>query len=228
MESKRQQIDTLRQMLKERNVDTNFTNKFLYDVLLKQGKWLIKREISSGNIYKNTNFFQTISCMDVEETSIIPKCCSIKTNCKIYRTKEKLPEIWQDDDGPVIKSVTSIDGSTEFFVTKGSIWAAKRNDPYQKMVKLYYTFFEDGYLWFPVYNPHKVTVSIFPVDDLSLWSRNCTDCDDNKECIRFLDTSFMVPTWVEAELFAKCLQQLVPTLQLQPDNQIDKNNTRKN
>lgn len=226
--TKKEVIDDFRQMLKERNVDTNFTNKFLYNVLLKQAKWLIKREISSGNIFKNSNFFQTIDCMDVIEVPTVPICCGIKTNCTIYRTKDRLPELWQDDDGPVIRQVTSIDGSTDFHITKASVWGAKKNDPYQKKMKVYYTFFEDGYLWFPEYNPNKVSSSVFPVDDLSLWNPPCTDCDDDKDCVKFLDTRFLVPTWVEAELYQKALQLILPTENIPLDAQVDKNANRKN
>lgn len=228
MKTKREIIDEFREMLKERNADTEYTNKFLYNVLFSHAKWLIRREISAGRIFQNTKFFQTIECMEVVESPTIPECCGIKNNCKIYRTKDKLPEMWINDNGPVIRFIRSIDNSSDFFLTTDFAWLNKKDDPYQKMVSTKYTFYDNGYLWFPDKNPHKVNINIFAVDDLRLWDRKCTDCDKDKKCLRFLDTEFLIPDWIEAEMFAKALQQLFPVEQLQSDNQQDKNPTRKN
>lgn len=228
MNTKRDSIDKFRQMLKERNADADYTNKFLYSVLFDHAKWLIKREISAGRIYSNITFFQNIDCLDVVESSVIPSCCSVKTNCKMYRTEIKLPDMWVDSTGPVIKSVRSIDNSTDFILTTSFSWLDKRNDPYLKKANIRYVFYDDGYLWFPEHNPHKINTVIAPVDDLKLWDRKCEDCEKDNKCITYLDTNFILPDWIEAEMYSKALQQIVPLKQIQDDEQIDKNSNRKN
>lgn len=229
MASKRQLIETFREMLKERNADSTYTNQFLYSVLSEHAKWLIRREVSAGRIYVNNSFFQTLSCVDVIETSTVDDCCPIKTNCKIYRTKNKLPEMWVDNSGPVLKSVSSIDGSTDFFYTNSTTWQSKRNDPYQKMGNVKYSFFSDGYLWFPEHNPHKVNIYGFFTEDVAILERECENCDEPKPCVRFLDTQFMLPGWLEAEMMSKALQEIAGvTKKLPEDVDINKNPNRKN
>lgn len=230
MSTKRQIIDSFRMKLKQRNADTSFTNQFLYNTLMEHAKWLIRREISAGRIYRNTSFFQTLGCQDVSETSMIDNCCPVKTNCKIYRTHNLVPDMWNDTTGPVIKTVTSVDGTTDFFVTSAEAWQNKRNDPYQKMSGNKYCFYANGYIWFPEHNPHKINVTGFYMDDLKLRSSTCEDCSNTeKECVRFLETKFMLPDWLEAEMFTKATEQLVGITQRLPeDEQIDKNETRKN
>ena len=125
MSTKRQVIDSLRDKLRERNADSRYTNQFLYSVLLEHAKWLIKREVQKGRVYTNSSFFQTLGCMEVIETSTIDECCPIKTNCKIYRTKCKIPDLWVDTNGPIIKQVTSVDNTTDFLVTTAKAWLAK-------------------------------------------------------------------------------------------------------
>lgn len=226
--TKREAIDNLRQELKERNADSKLSNKFLYQELLKQAKWLIKREVSGGRIYSNNSFFQILNCIDVIEVSKIDECCPVKTNCKIYRTKQKLPEAWIDNSGAILRSITSVDGSTEFFYTNATTWLAKSKDPYQKMGKIKYAFIEDNYLWFPEHNPHKITVEGYFLDEVRI-TDFCNECVEKKECIRFLDTTFLIPGWLEAELFSKTLQLLFQTtMRVQEDEQIDKNTNRKN
>lgn len=225
--TKRQAIDSLRNKLRERNADSNYTNQFLYQTLLEQAKWLIKREISAGRIWRNVSFFQTLACLDVIETSIIDPCCPIKTNCKIYRTERKIPELWQDDNGPLIKTISSIDNSTSFFYTTPTTWQNKKNDPYNRKSGEKYVFFADGYLWFPEHNPHKANIYGLFTDDVSTIETSCNPCKD-KPCTRYLDTRFMFPEWVEAEMMAKAVELLAGVSKRLPeDEQIDKNPTRK-
>lgn len=224
MTTKRQMIDSLRTKLRERNADSNLTNQDLYRALMEHAKWLIKREIVAGRIYRNTFFFQLLKCQNVIETSTIDDCCPVKTNCKIYRTECKLPNVWVDNNGPVVKTVTSVDGSTEFFITTPTTWQNKKNDPYQQKSNVMYTFYSDGYFWFPEHNPHFVNLLGFWVDDVS----ELNGCNKEKECLRYLDTPFFIPDWLEAECMAKAVELLAGvTKRLPEDEQIDKNPTRK-
>ena len=221
--TKREAINSLRNKLREQNADSNYTNQFLYQSLMEQARWLIKREIVAGRIYKNTFFFQSLKCQKVIEVPSTDPCCPIKTNCKLYRTECKIPEIWIDNDGPIIKAIYSADNSTEFWVTTPSTWSSKKVDPYQRKSKEKYAFFSDGYFWFPEHNPHLVNIVGFWTDDVS----QLNGCEQ-QECVRFLDTKFMIPDWVEAEMYAKALQQLAGiSKRLPEDEQIDKNSTRK-
>lgn len=224
MSTKRQVIDSIRQKLKERNVDTNYTNQFLYNVLMEQAKWLIKRAIDKGDLWLNQSRFQSLSCVEVIETSTVEDCCPIKTNCKIYRTKEKIPETWTDYRGPLIRRVLSVDNTTDFSIINPIQWQAKVSDPYNKMSTQKYSFYANGYVWFPLNNPHYVNIEAFFKEDVS----NLSGCSKTKDCVRYLDTEFMIPDSLEAEMFAKALQQLVPLKNILNDEQIDKNTNRKN
>lgn len=224
MSTKRQEIDSLRNKLRERNADSNYTNQFLYQTLLEQAKWLIKREINSGRIYKNVAFFQTLLCQEVIETSTVDPCCPVKTNCKIYRTKCELPDFWVDEDGPILKTITSVDNSTFWEITTPTTWSSIRLDPYQKKSKQMYVFYSDKFLWFPEHNPHRVNILGFWTDDVS--DRN--GCAENVPCTRYLDTKFTIPDWLEAEMMAKAVELLAGVSKRLPeDEEINKNPTRR-
>lgn len=227
MKTKRAHIEAFRMMMKERNADSRYTNQQLYNILFDQAKWLIKREINGGSIYKNPYFFSLLSCWDVIEGLDSDTCCSIKPRVKLYRTKNKIPETWLDKNGPVILSVTSIDDSTDFRITTPKGMLSTINDPYKSKTNNKYTFFENGYLWFTV-NPNKVNIRLYSVDDIRLSKVKCEDCENEEnKCIRFLDTDMMIPDWIEAEMYSKALQLLYPLKQFPEDEQIDKNTNRK-
>lgn len=222
----RQAINKFRKDLNERNADSGYTNQYLYNSLMVHAKWLIKREAS--RIYGNTSLFQMLSPREIMAVSNVPDSVSIKTNVKIYRTKNKIPEIWQDSFGPIIKSISSLDRSTSFMLISFSEWFNKIQNPYQKYSKEKYCIFEDGYLWFPKDNPHKIIMTAYFKDNVVGKHEECEDCEEG-DCKKFLDAEFRMPEWIEGELFAKALEQVAGiTKRLPEDAQIDKNVNRKN
>jgi hypothetical protein len=226
--TKREVINLFRKEINERNADSTFTDKDLYQALMKQASWLISREAGSGRVYSNSSLFQNLRARDVVEVSTVPSCLSIKTNCKIYRTKSKMPEMWVDNSGPIIRRITSIDGSTSFTPITPVSWEDIQKDPYEKYSDTKYVFFSDGYFWFPKHNPHKANFDCYYKDDIALVNEECTECQKDKDCVRFLDTEFRVPEKILGELFSYALRQLIPSKQMQEDQQIDKNTNRKN
>lgn len=226
MSTKRELIDSLREKLRERNADSKYSNRFLYQTLLEQAKWLIRREASAGRIWRSGSLFQNLT-VRIIEVPLIDSCIPIKANCRIFRSAERLPDLWEDANGPLLKSISSVDGSTDFFYTTSTTWIQKKKDPYRKKGTTKHAFFEDGYLWIPEHNPHFVTILGFYKDDIFFHEQDCLDCDD-KECIRFLDTPFWAPGWIEAEMLSKALELLAGVSKKLPeDEQIDKNPTRK-
>lgn len=223
--TKREAISILRDKIKERSIDTTYTNFFLYKVLEEQFSWLIRRDIA--RVYKSTELFQVLKEFQVDE--ILPSDCEIDTNCRMFRTRYALPEIWIDDKGPVIRSITSIDFSTAFTRININEIKDKLVNPYVRIAKEKYYYFLEGYIYFLDFNPNKVNISAFFKDDLSLFERKCTDCDESKDCKLYLDSKLFVPTWTLAEAQAKALDQLARVSKALPEDvQPDNNPNRKN
>lgn len=228
----REIIDSFRSKIKERSIDTIYTNGQLYQFLKEQFEWILAREASAGRVWTSTYMFKILRGLEVIEVSTIDENCPIKGCCKISRTKDRLPSIWRDKGGTIIRFVTSLDGSTDFFITTAWGWNNKKNDPYQKLTSQKYTFYQDGYLWFPEHNPHRINVEAFFEEDLAYINskrNDCEGCYEKEDCIRYLDTDMMLPDWVLAESISKAAELLLGTAaRIQQDNNLDKNETRRN
>lgn len=226
MSSNREIIAQIRKSIQEKDVDSTFTNKYLFSVANKQSKWLIRREINAGRIFRSKSLFQTAPCQPVVKASKISDCCPIKTNCTVFRTRYKLDDIWENELGPLFNFVTSIDGSTEFLVVSAKEYKRKKDNPYGKKNTEKYAFYSDGYIWWEKEAPKKINISAFYVEDID-GKFSCEDeCENN--CKPFLDKKFMFPSWVEAELIAKSTEFILGTAKRLPaDESIDKSENRK-
>lgn len=220
----REIIAKLRKSIQEKDADSTFTNKFLYSKLKEHAKWLIRREITSGRIYRSKSLFQIAPCVPVVKASKINDCCPIKTQCTVFRTRYKLEDLWEDEYGPVITRVTSIDGSTEFTILSAKEYQTKKDNPYIKWVREKFAFYSDGFIWWENEAPKKVNVNGFFENDISTKYH----CDNVQEdCIPFLDQKFLVPGWIEAELISKAVEQILgQTKRMPTDVNIDKNENR--
>lgn len=207
------------------NADSRLTNKYFYSILSKHRDWLIKETQSRFKLFRLNYLFQPYRCVELIPAPKTDPCCGIKSRCQIYRTKHKLPKLVLASDGPIIRRVTSIDGATELFEITPMEWNRKTESSSFEYDKTLYYFWDDGYLYFPNLSWKMVYVEAFFSDKIT------NNCDGEEEdCVRYLDTEFRIPQ----DLLARCIDQCNIELanyyhRLRPDeNQIDKNNERRN
>lgn len=226
--TRREAISLLRNKLREVNADSTFTNRFLYSVLNEHAKWLIIREFKSSKLTSSKSLYRILPCMPTKKVSRIDERCPIKIEgLDIYRTEKRLPDVWENERGPIIRRVMSIDNFTNYKLISASDWQDKKNNPYLDKTKEKYVFYEDGYLWFPEAHPKNVNVEAFFKDDISDY--NYCDCEIETECKKFLDHPFFIPSWIQAELMDKAFQQLAgQTMAIPHDTNINKNTLIKN
>lgn len=221
--TKREGISLLRVSLREANADATLTNRFLYSKLVENAKWMIPRELKAGKIASSKSLYQIIPCMPTVKVSKIDEKCPIQIDgLDIYRSEFRLPPMWQWDKGPIIRRIMSIDNFSNFKLISSSDWQDKENNPYLKKSKEKYVFYEDGYLWFPKEHPKRLNIEAYFMDDVD--DIEFCNCQQKKECKRYLDTQFRIPSWIQAELIDKAAAQIAGrTLQIAPDTNINKN-----
>ena len=221
MITKRQAISRVKKMFREVNADSRFTNKLAYSILDSAAKILIKRENDKMKLYSQSQLFQHYKCVDVIEAPTIDPCCGIKAYCKIWRTRERVPELYEDSTGPILKGVFTIDSSeTIDYISSLDVLNLMKN-PWRKKKDKKFVFFDDGYFYFP--NGAYKKVDIF-----GYWKNvvvsNCDEENKNK-CVRFLDQPFYIPGYLEKPVFELAQQEIANTYMKinEKSAQIDKN-----
>ncbi len=225
----RESIHKVKRLFREINADSRLSDRTVYSLMQNHAKWLIYRESEKLKLLKSDYIFQKLKCVEVIEAPLIDPCCGIRGNCTIYRTKEKLPSMYEDGAGVIIQNITTIDGSKSLSLIKSSEWERKQNNPWlDKNKQNSFCFYFDGHLYFPNGSWKMVEVIALFKDDIS----NLNLCDDRntcedetKECKRFLDKNFIIPEYLEAQMYDAVIKDLSNTYKRLPEksNQIDKN-----
>lgn len=221
-------ISDVRTTLKENNVDSGLNDRQVWAKIKKHTNWLLSREVNKLKIMKYDTIFQTLKCVEVIDAPVIDDCCGVKSKCFVRRTKLKLPTMLESEDGVIIKSVFTIDGSQEFSPIKVSEYMRKLENPDSKYDKSLYYYFNNGYLYFPNNRDIKMVMvkALFEDDVVS----NCDGgCDDYYDCSKPLyEMSFRFPPKLEGEIMSHVYQEFGLYKQIIADEQIDKNENRKN
>lgn len=216
-------ISQLMNQAKLTNADARLTRKFVWSIIDKHARWLIKRESSKLRIMKLDYLFQRMRCVPVIEMSTIDEDCGIKTKCKIWRTRDKIPDLYTDEDGIIIKAVYSVDGSEEYTPIKLQELMRKLENPHSRYDKSRYYYFYNGYLYFPNQPIHMVEIKGYFQDEIV---NECRPDEHHKRCWSHMQKKLRVPEYVLGELMDHALNDLINTKKIPTDPKINKEENR--
>jgi hypothetical protein len=212
-------VSRLRNQLKGNKQDAFLTDRMIYTFVLKHAKWLMKREDSKNKLMMFSGVMQTMDYVELIEIDKVEACCTgVSSDCKIKRTKDKLPVFLQGYYGPLIRTISSLDGSEEMQPTLPSQYVAMSNSKNFRFNKTKYFWYLNDYLYFPNLEWDAVRIEGIFEDDISAWTCNEDDC------IVRQDQSFNVPDYLLAELEAQVFKDIMGEMQIPVDPNNDKQN----
>ena len=212
-------VSRIRNQVKATKQDAFLTDRMIYSFVLKHSKWLMKREDSKNKLMAFSSVIQTMDYVELVEVDRVEACCTgIKSDCKIKRTKEKLPVFLQGYYGPLIRTISSLDGSEELQPILPSNYLGIANSKNFRFNKTKYFWFLNDYLYFPNLQWEAVRIEGIFEDDIS--SFTCAE----DSCIPKQDQSFNVPDYLLGELESQVVKDLMGIYQIPVDPATDKQN----
>jgi len=206
------------------HADSRITNKFWYSLIQKHTAWIVKQESDKMFLFHTDSIWQTLNCVDLIEVPTTDDCCKYNgPSCKIYRTKDKIPKLYEDVFGVIIKNVNSIDYSKSIQHITIQEWLRKQNNPDSKYDRNFYYFYKNGYLYFPNIKWKLVSITGYFSDSINKYN-TCDNEPIENQCESLFESEWRIPSHLIARVVDACLKELSSTMmQVKEDNQIDKN-----
>lgn len=191
-------ISRVRNGIKAVDADSFITDRLIYSNILKYAKMFIKRQDGQTSQAKFNSLYKRLPCIDLIEVDKVAACCEVQSGVKIKRSKEKLPSILEGSNGPLLRTVASVDGSVEVFRTTPQLYTSlQRTSGFRYNKKKYYWLL-DGYLFIP-----NVEWDSAQIDGIFEGSLSGLTCDD--VCQPVQSQYLNIPP----DLFAQIEQQVV-------------------
>ena len=214
-------ISRVRNVLKAVKEDPFMTDRFIYTMVMKFAKTLIKRESKMENIYKHESLFKELPCVELIDVDKVDACCmSIKTSCTFKRTKEKLPELLNVDSGPIIRSVSTLDYSRRAKETQANLYTNMTKTSGFKYNKQNYFWFLDGHIYIPNVMWEAIRLQAIFDEDISTDLCNV----DPKDCVNEQDRVLNIPEHLFSEIEQMVLKEILTPVQLPSDGADDSQN----
>lgn len=213
-------VSRVRNQFKSSRQDAFLTDRYIYSLIIKYTTVFMRRQDSTNKLMKFNSVFKTLPFVELIEVDKIEAGCSgIKSGHTIKRTKHKLPNFMQGYWGPLIRTVSSIDGGVELQPTQPGTYTSMTKTSSFKYNKTRYFWFLDGYLYFPNIDWDAIKVEGVFEDDITKWN-----CDKEDDCLIRQEQDFNVPDFLFAEIETQVLNTMAGLGQIPSDGKHDNQN----
>jgi hypothetical protein len=167
---------------------------------------------------KISSIFQVLPYLELIDVDRVEAgCIGVYSGCYFKRTKDKIPSILNGAFGPVIRTVSSIDGTLEIYRTEPGIWLSITKSTTFKYNKNLYFWYLDDYLYFP--NLEWDAVRMEAIFD------GTVDTCDSDPCLVKQDQPLNIPAYLFSEVEQYTIKELSMGLQIPSDTSDDGQNT---
>jgi len=203
-------ISRVRNGIKAVDADSFITDRLIYSNILKYAKMFIKRQDGQTSQAKFNSLYKRLPCIDLIEVDKVAACCEVQSGVKIKRSKEKLPSILEGSNGPLLRTVASVDGSVEVFRTTPQLYTSlQRTSGFRYNKKKYYWLL-DGYLFIP-----NVEWDSAQIDGIFEGSLSGLTCDD--VCQPVQSQYLNIPPDLFAQIEQQVINDFMKSMQINTD-----------
>jgi hypothetical protein len=212
-------VSRLRNTIKAVKEDAFMTDRYIYSIIIKYAKMLIRRQDNENKIFKFQSLFKTLPCVELIEIDRVEACCEgIKSGCIIKRTKDRVPNVIEGAFGPIIRTVSSIDGSNLVYRTYPTAYTRMTHaSGYRYNTNKYYWYL-NGYLYIPNVAWEAISITALFEDNISMFTCEVDDCTLAQ------DRPIAVPEYLFAEIEQYALKEILTAGSIPADTADDSQN----
>ena len=211
-------ISRVRNTLKAVKEDPFLTDRTIYYSIIKYGQSLMKREDNLARLMRISNIFRVMPYVElIEVDKVDAACVGVYSGCYFKRTKERIPDLLTGLQGPIFRTVSSVDGSVELYRTDPGTFVSMTKTTTFKYNKRQYWWYLDGYLYFPNLEWDAVKIE-------AIFENDVETCDSDK-CVIKQDQSLNIPDYLFSEIEQYVIKELTMSIQVPTDGADDSQNT---
>jgi hypothetical protein len=170
---------------------------------------------------KISSIFSTLTYVELMDVDKVEAgCVGITSGCYIKRTKEKLPKFFDGLNGPLIRTVSSLDTSVELFRTDPGTYSSMTKVTSFKYNTRKYFWYLNGYLYMP-----NVQWEAIKVEGVFEGNISGFTCDTSEECRFRNDDQLPFPDYLFGEIEQYVLKELTMSISIPTNGSDDSQNS---
>ncbi|MDB4301031.1 hypothetical protein N9926_00975 [Flavobacteriaceae bacterium] len=215
-------ISRIRGQVKAEVQDAFVTDRYVYSLIIKYAQVLMRRQDFANKLMKFNAVWKTLPYVQLIDVDRIEASCSgIQSGCTFKRSKEKLPNMIEGYWGPLIRTLSSIDGSIEMQATQPGTYTSMTKTTSFKYNTTKYWWYINGYIYIPNVEWDAIKIEGVFDDNIGAWL-----CEEGAECIPRYEQEINIPEALFAEIEAQVINAMMVTVKIpvvDGDNKVDIN-----
>lgn len=215
-------ISRIRGQIKAEVQDAFVTDRYVYSLIIKYAQILMRRQDFANKLMKFNAVWRTLPYVQLIDVDKVEASCSgIQSGCTFKRTKEKLPNMIEGYWGPLIRTISSIDGSIEMQATQPGTYTSMTKTTSFKYNTTKYWWYINEYIYIPNVEWDAIKIEGVFDDNIGAWL-----CEDAAECIPRYEQEINIPEALFAEIEAQVINAMMVTVKIpvvDGDNKVDIN-----
>lgn len=187
--------------------DSRLSSRYIYNKFLTVRSVLIANRAKDRQKISQWNY-QTLPCIEMVLAPIHECPCLPSDDCKILKSKYKIPRVLTDKDRHLIQSVSTLDGSFRFSEILWEDIKNQKGNKYTKTVSGY--FIRDEYLYLS-HDKEKEVVTMTALfanpEDVYSFVGSCTQ--ETVSCLSPLDKDFPADSELLDGMISISVQELI-------------------
>ena len=213
-------ISRIRGQVKAEVQDAFTTDRYIYSLIEKYAQVLMRRQDYANKLLKFNSVWKTLPYVElIDVDKVEAHCAGIQSGCTIKRTKHRLPSMFEGYWGPLIRTISSIDGSQELQGTQPGTYTSLTKSTSFKYNKTLYFWWLDGYIYCPNIAGDAIKVEGVFDSDITKWN-----CDTEDDCTPRYEQEIYIPEALFAEIESQVIQTMVGTLKIPSEDSDNKRN----
>ncbi len=215
-------ISRIRGQIKAEVQDAFVTDRYVYSLIIKYAQVLMRRQDFANKLMKFNSVWKSLPYVELIDIDKIEATCSgIQSGCTFKRTKEKLPDMIEGYWGPLIRTISSIDGSIEMQATQPGTYTSMTKTTSFRYNTTKYWWYINGYIYIPNVEWDAIKIEGVFDDNIGAWL-----CEEGAECTPRYEQEINIPEALFAEIEAQVISAMMVTVKIpvvDGDNKVDIN-----
>ena len=215
-------ISRIRSQVKADVQDSFVTDRYIYSLITKYAQMFMRRQDFANKLMKFNAVWKTLPYVElIDIDKVEASCTGIESGCTIKRTKDKLPDMIEGYWGPLIRTVSSIDGSIETQATQPGTYTSMTKTTSFKYNNKKYFWYLNGYLYLPDVDWDAIKIEGVFDDNIGAWP-----CEEAEKCVPRYKQQINIPEALFAEIEQEVIKSMMMTITVPPedgDNKLNPN-----
>jgi hypothetical protein len=213
----REVVSRIQNHLNTLDKDMFIPRRFILSVVKSKGEFLIAQRFNDKSIFRETNLYDWIRCVELEEVDTI-KCGRVELEkCSTAMvSKKKLPKlIWSRYGSSILMVTNAVDEKEYTLITPSQYVKMRKSRNFEKFSGKFAIVYPDGKIAIPDSTVRLINVLMFSLDEKKKDFKGCDD--DSGECDSYWDTEFNIPDKIREVAIQEALKDISMRVQIPKD-----------